>query len=51
MHFSKNTLSQLDYYGMFYNVFDISFHQNGKATFPYNDDEHHNQYYYHVPVL
>ena len=35
----------------FYNLFDISFHQNGKAILPHNDHEHHNQYYYHVPVL
>ena len=42
VHFSKNTLSQLDnYYGMYYNLFNISFHQNGKPTFPYNDDDHH----------
>ena len=44
VHFSKNTLSQLDnYYGMYYNLFNISFHQNGKPTFPYNDDDHHLQ--------
>ena len=42
VHFSKNTLSQLDnYYGMYYNLFNISFHQNGKPTFLYNDDDHH----------
>ena len=33
---------------MFYNLFDITFHQNGKlkAVFPYNVDDHHNQYFY-----